>query len=194
MDYPDPTAAALCRAVNERKLDSWKTEKALSLLQQFTRRGRWASEKQEKFAKSLMVAKRSFEENLGDVSDLFKVIMGCRRKRLTIPKAVGENMKIFHGHMLLGTDKELQWMRDNHPVNGSPVVVIKAATDKSKYKGRLVLTDDGKFPDNEWYGSIGPGGDWRTGKSTDDEVVLTIKELAKSPEFIAKFYAGDYPL
>jgi len=72
------------------------------------------------------------------------------------------------------------------------VVVLRKAGPRSKYAGSINVTDDGKYPDNLWYGRINPDGTFtarrvRTGGG-DEEVLEFLRRFAKNPAEMAIEY------
>lgn len=74
--------------------------------------------------------------------------------------------------------------------NGKPLRV-SIAGDGSRTPGYLMLTDDGKYPDNQFYGRISPTGALeigRHGHAVREELVALLTQLAKEPAKVAADY------
>lgn len=77
---------------------------------------------------------------------------------------------------------------------GSPLQLALAGS-KSKYSGKILLTDGKDYPNNRWYGTVDVNGDWIQSKevvksnSLELDILDMLVLLAKSPETVAKTQA-----
>jgi len=74
---------------------------------------------------------------------------------------------------------------------GVSVVIIKRVGNRTRNKaniGTLVVTDDGKYPDNRFYGRIGHDGMFRRTRKCNAAVTAAVQDFAADPAGVATSY------
>jgi len=132
-----------------------------SLLDQYERTG-GLSDKQWYWVVKLAGKSNGGTEQLGDCKVIFDLLTRARA-HLKWPKIV------FH--------------RDGRTVQ------MKMAGERSRYAGKVLLTDGRPFGSNEWYGYIEPNGVWvQPSRGVPGDVQVLVKELAADPVKAAADY------
>lgn len=68
-------------------------------------------------------------------------------------------------------------------------LVCRIAGARSKYRGCVTVTDDGRYPNNKWYGHIAEDGTWHLPRSgAPEEVQSLVQRLAADPAGVAAEY------
>jgi hypothetical protein len=70
-------------------------------------------------------------------------------------------------------------------------VRLYLAGPNSKYAGSIMVTDDGHFPNNRWYGHVTKGGVLVEGKNSDQDVIAFLKRFAADPAEVAAEYGRE---
>lgn len=151
-------------ALRQAKLSDRDASFATSLIDQFDKAG-VLSDKQwywvDRLAKSNGNGSAK-SEKIGDCKAIFRLLTHAR-EHLKWPKVT------FH--------------RDGHTVQ------LKLAGERSKYAGKVVLTDGRPFGSNEWYGAIESDGTWvQPRRGVPSEIESLVRSLAADPVKAASEY------
>jgi len=68
------------------------------------------------------------------------------------------------------------------------VVVLSVAGSKSQYPGTILVVDEGRYPDNKYFGRLFPDGRWQQGRAATQEVLDLVARLARDPAKVASEY------
>ena len=68
------------------------------------------------------------------------------------------------------------------------VVVLSVAGGKSQYPGTILVVDEGRYPDNKYFGRLFPDGRWSAGRAATTEVLDLLRRLAADPATVAAEY------
>lgn len=64
---------------------------------------------------------------------------------------------------------------------GGEVMIFRLAGEKSRNPGSISVTDDGRYPDNKFYGAIGTEGFWNPSSTCPDHVAQIVAEVLADP-------------
>lgn len=64
---------------------------------------------------------------------------------------------------------------------GGQTLIFRLAGEKSKNPGSITVTDDGRYPDNRFYGAIGTDGFWHPSSSCPEEIAAIVCEVLADP-------------
>ena len=64
---------------------------------------------------------------------------------------------------------------------GGETLIFRLAGDKSRNPGSISVTDDGRYPDNRFFGAIGTDGFWNPSSSCPDHVAQIVAEVLADP-------------
>lgn len=142
-----------------------------------------------KFAESLI----GQFENKGRLSDKQWYWVEELAKRVINPEsskrdevAVGSYKKVYD--LLEYAKQHLKYPKIRFMRNGQNVAVFLAGP-RSRYYGKVLVTDGERFGMNEFYGAIDVAGNWELPrKAVPPEVVRIISELAEDPAGMASEY------
>ena len=72
------------------------------------------------------------------------------------------------------------------------VIRLALAGQRSKYKGKIMMTDGRRFGENQWFGFIDTNGEFKAGKDPlRDEQIEFLEHFSTDPVRIAKEYAQE---
>ena len=60
-------------------------------------------------------------------------------------------------------------------------LIFRLAGEKSRNPGSITVTDDGRYPDNKFYGAVGTDGFWNPSSSCPDHIAQIVAEVLADP-------------
>lgn len=143
------------------------------------------TERDRKFAESLI----SQEPKKKGLSEKQWFWVDALTKRVENPepqkvRELGDLERLFL--MFEKAQQTLKWPKI-HLMAGDQPVRLQVAGPRSKYHGKVMVTDGERFGQNKWWGAISKDGDWLQPRlGVPAEVEQVVRQMARDPEGTAK--------